>query len=627
MDFRQGHLLESRAQVSESAYNLQESPPNSTVIGGNHRGRQLPVRPLCHTVSIMSVQTTSRPLTPLENFFRQVRSRRVEILKAFRDPLKFCLALIDKKSRPSTKNLSKLLDQVDADHRDYAVSSAYAILIGPERRKELAAYFTPPAVAAAAMRAADKFLKNVPQPSALDPACGGGSFIVPLTRALVVRHIANGKSVRRACAVALKQVHGLELDEGLARLAKRLLSEMLEREFGYKKKSPPLIRTTNALTARTKTLHDVVIGNPPYGRVLDRLPLAVLKRAGDAANGGHTNLYSLFILRALDWVRPRGGLVFILPTSFVAGPYFSGLRMEILRRAKVVSIDVHDQRENLFLGAVQDICVLTLARREVGEQPRTGETYELGFIDAHGHRHLAGKGLALIDGEPWLLPVGSTASASKEKTARRRSKRTLKHDRHWVLEDYGYTMKVGKVVPTRERTRLRTKPEARALPLLWASDVRPSGNFVFRGSERSPAAGWFLPYKKDKLKYLTRSTAVLVQRSSNREQKRRLNAAAVPKAFVKKVGKKGYVAENHVIVLETKEKRPLLSAPKVVLLLHSRIVNERFSAVSGTFNVSATLLRRLSLPDPEKLQDKRVLKSASKLRKLFESLPDILVPG
>lgn len=101
--------------------------------------------------------------------------------------------------------------------------------------------------------------------------------------------------------------------------------------------------------------------------------------------GGHTNFYSIFLLKALDAVRPGGGLVFVIPTSFVAGPYFSGLREEILARADVVSLDLHQDREGLFLGAVQDVCLLVLRRHEK-KKASSSIGYEAGILHSNGAR-------------------------------------------------------------------------------------------------------------------------------------------------------------------------------------------------------------------------------------------------
>ena len=49
------------------------------------------------------------------------------------------------------------------------------------------------------------------------------------------------------------------------------------------------------------------------------------------------------------------------------------------------------------------------------------------------------------------------------------------------------------------------------------------------------------------LSYVVRRPCLVVQRTSNRKQKRRINAAVVDRRFLEDVGP--FVAENHVIVL------------------------------------------------------------------------------
>jgi len=344
----------------------------------------------------------------------------------------------------------------------------------------------------------------------------------------------------------------------------------------------------------------------------------MLARAGVANMGGHTNVYSLFLLRALDWLKPGGGLVFILPTSFVAGPYFSGLRQEVLARAQVVSIDLHEQRENLFVGAVQDVCLLVLRRRD--NRLRMGfsdQPYELGAIDAAGRRQLLGTAVARSAGEPWTLPVVGTISRSP--VPKKAS------DRAFRLVDYGYRVRVGKVVPTRERGRVADRRTKGSIPLVWASDVRPDGTFRFRGTQWKKQPSWYLPPCGD-VPYATRVPCVLVQRTSNRDQRQRLNAAAVTQDFLSKCGKRGFVAENHVIVLETMADRPVVSPQALAAILNAAPTNERFSAVSGTFSVSAQLLARLALPDPALLPDVDAPAFADDLRAAFDAVGVLLGP-
>ncbi len=142
------------------------------------------------------------------------------------------------------------------------------------------------------------------------------------------------------------------------------------------------------------------------------------KLAGKAAVGGHTNLYGLFVLRALDWLEPGGILGFVLPTSFVAGPYFAGLRAEILDRATVLRIDLHQDREDLFLDAVQDVCLLVLRRHTAAAEPQT--SYSLGLIDGSGARSALGTAETPAKDDPWTLPVPGRACTSSVKMPPRR---------------------------------------------------------------------------------------------------------------------------------------------------------------------------------------------------------------
>ena len=275
-----------------------------------------------------------------------------------------------------------------------------------------------------------------------------------------------GASAPDACTNTLHQLKGIEIDAGLATLSQLLLRRMLKREYGFVRKGAlGVVKNGDALSISSKRTFDLIIGNPPYGKVRDRLEEEILNASGRASMGGHTNLYSLFLLRGLNWVKPGGGLVFVLPTSFVAGPYFAGLRHEVFSRAFVKRIDLLEQRENLFLGAVQDICLLVLRRREEGDDriAETSHPYELGYIDADGVRTQRGTGLARSEGEPWTLPVAHEVCVFASRTAAPRDS----EGKSFTLSDYGYRVRVGKVVPTREPAiMLPTAPRMKAVGIL-----------------------------------------------------------------------------------------------------------------------------------------------------------------
>lgn len=351
-------------------------------------------------------ETAPDQAAALTAFLDFVRRNRAAILSEIK-PLAFCLSLAD--AMPTGAPIAPalaLLRDLTGDVRDYAISSAYALFIGPEKRKRLCAYFTPPSLAAAAMEAASPFIVGRNNPFVLDPACGGGSFLVPAARRLTADLIARGLPPQRAAGLALQQIHGIELDPDLAAISCKLLANVLRREYGF---DPPpeyaIVHVGDALVCDIPSRFDLVVGNPPYGRIYGRASPVALVRAGRANLGGHTNLYSLFLLRALDAVKPGGGLVFVLPTSFIAGPYFAGLREEIIERADVLRIDLHEQRDNLFVDAVQDVCLLTLRRRSAAPRHQSLSWYDLGVINPAGVLKSIGSAPATPGGEPWTLPV------------------------------------------------------------------------------------------------------------------------------------------------------------------------------------------------------------------------------
>jgi adenine-specific DNA-methyltransferase len=167
-------------------------------------------------------------------------------------------------------------------------------------------------------------------------------------------------------------------------------------------------------------------------------------------------------------------------------------------------------------------------------------------------------------------------------------------------------------------------PDKHSLPLIWASAVRPDGSFSASGGDSNNNPLWFRPPIKD-VTYATKAAAVIVQRTSNRDQLRRLNAAVVSPKFRAK-HQSGFVAENHVIVLEATSARPRVSPARLAAILNSAAANERFSAVSGSFSVSARLLSRLALPDPAKLPAFSEKQFSKKLEACFASIDGVLIP-
>jgi adenine-specific DNA-methyltransferase len=94
---------------------------------------------------------------------------------------------------------------------------------------------------------------------------------------------------------------------------------------------------------------------------------------------------------------------------------------------------------------------------------------------------------------------------------------------------------------------------------------------------------------------IVRSDAIILQRTSNRRQKRRLIAGIVRQMDA--IGGRGFVSENHtIIIVPDPAKAQVLPLRTVCRLLNSSAVDARFRRISGSVSVSTKALRELPLP-------------------------------
>ncbi len=518
--------------------------------------------------------TLSRRLRDLRQIASKVKRSRMK-------PLQVCEALIenrlvDPKIRPFFLGLPK-------EEKHYWIASLYALLMPPGRRRRLAAYFTPPHLAQYAL---DTLIDSGIKPGKdriLDPASGGAAFLVPLAARIIqegrVRRMGQENIVRAIQST----LAGVEIEPPLADLSKALLADLFRSELGAAAANlkVPITSANTLELPRPAELYDAVVGNPPYGRIY-RPTKKLLKEFRSVITDGYVNLYSLFVEQSLQWVRPGGIICLIIPISFVGGAYFAALRKRILETARILRLDLIDKRSDVFLDVLYDVCVLVLQKRGGAGRPALPASSLL--MIGEPHRLL---GRPDIPAEPservWALPDGKQQG------------QLFQSGLH-TLEDYGYIAKAGYFVWNREQHRYRTgqKPRRNEVPLYWAHNVKANAIcFPLDATHESKRIG-FVKIEQHK-PCIVRSDAIIVQRTSNRRQRRRLNAAIIRRSKVP--GKKGFVSENHTIVIAP-DPAKTQRVPLTLLcrLLNTAPVDARFRRMSGTVSVSTKALRQLPLP-------------------------------
>lgn len=494
-------------------------------------------------------------------------------------PLQVCEAIIEQ--RLVDPEVRTFFSGLPDDERHYWIASLYALLMPKARRRRLAAYFTPPHLARHAIDVLIEAGIKPGQHRILDPASGGAAFLVPLAARIAAQGRRHGSRAKTILQSINDTLHGVEIDAGLAKLSQALLADLLDAEIETSGvKLDGLVDRANTLGLQhPELLYDAIIGNPPYGRILQ--PSGSLrKRYHPVISDGYVNLYALFVELALQWVRPGGIICLIIPMSFVGGPYFAALRKRILEKASVLRLDLIDKRSDVFLDVLYDLCVIVLRRNDGHVRPAAAKTSLL-LID-EPNRYLGSLELpARPSGHVWALPDNGKGAA-------------LFQQGLTTLQDYGYQAKTGYFVWNREQHRYRVgrKPRSTEVPLFWAHNVRANGKTRPQDGDEGDIGFAKIPKSSSAIIH---SDAIILQRTSNRRQKRRLIGAMVRQADV--IGGRGFVTENHTIVIvPDPAKRQQLPLRTVCRLLNTMAVDDRFRRMSGSVSVSTKALRDLPLP-------------------------------
>src|SRR5262249_42466025 len=132
---------------------------------------------------------------------------------------------------------------------------------------------------------------------------------------------------------------GIELDPFAAWMSMVLLDiTLLDLLVSANRPVRNLVSCRDALETVDMELaaYDLVIGNPPYGKVtLDSNQRSRFKES----LFGHANLYGLFTDLAIRLCKPSGIIGYVTPTSFLGGEYFKRLRHLLATRAPLRRLD------------------------------------------------------------------------------------------------------------------------------------------------------------------------------------------------------------------------------------------------------------------------------------------------
>ena len=470
------------------------------------------------------------------------------------------------------------LGPVEAAH---AISMAYTTMLPDDLRARYGIDYTPPALTRRLISMATEAGVDWSTCRVLDPACGGGAFMAPA--ALRIAQALEGCDPAIVLQNIGARLQGFEIDPFAAWLSQSFLEIALAeicRSAGLR--LPQLVTVCNSLDLEPSGRgFDLVIGNPPYGRV--RLP-PELRRRYHRSLYGHANQYGVFTDLALRWTAPGGVIAYVTPTSFLAGEYFKALRALLAREAPPAAVDFIADRKGVFEGVLQETLLATYHCRGAPDGARVHYI----IVDTEGAAAITEAGHFRLPADPampWLLPRGPEHAHLIAQLSTMPCR----------LQDWGYKVSTGPLVWNRHKDQLRDRPGKNAYPLIWAEAVAGPGRFVFR-AEKKNHEPYFEVRRGDQWLAIDKP-CVLLQRTTAKEQARRLIAAELPDWFLREHGL--VVVENHLNMIRPVEGGPKVSPTVVAALLNSEIVDDAFRCISGSVAVSAFEIELLPLPSPK----------------------------
>ncbi len=430
-----------------------------------------------------------------------------------------------------------------AQIRDEAAAS-----LQPERQQQWEQFLTPMPVA---RQAVELFTPCERPVRILDLGSGSG-----ILGAVAAEHAASGSSV-----VAVEQ------DDRLAAMSETSLCQVC---------GDVTVINDSVFDVPLEPRFDRVILNPPYKKTS---PTVIPTSAGDVKV---TNLYTAFLVIAIQSLAEGGECVAIIPRSWMNGDYFKDFRKWMLHECSLDALAVYGSRQEHFkdMSILQEIMLLKVSKR-----PQTKKVMVI--ADASPMMPLAQQPADMVALK--ALTMGSDRILRiRQQDARLSGFKTLSDEGLWVS--------TGKLVWFRNRDVLSSVAEPDGHPLYWSDN---QCGLVMRHPVDCDREQWVTGEADGRHVVLPAGGYCLVNRFSAKEQNRRIYASYLSSDV-------DFVADNKLNYVHQGTSRKTIPLDDMVargltLWLSSTIIDEWYRQVSGSTQINATDLRQMPCPSKPQL--------------------------
>ena len=469
----------------------------------------------------------------------------------------------------------------------HALGGLYAALLPEQHKSRHGVFYTPRPLVNHLLDRAESAGHDWRRGKVVDPSAGAGAFAIE--GALRIAAAMPSADPALVLASISARLRAWDLDPFACWMCQVLVEAVLlplARSSGRRLGTIVEHRDSLAGWAEEEAgAFSLVMGNPAFGKVKDTPAIRARFRR---SLRGHPNLYGLFTDLAVHLTQDDGLMAWLTPTSWLAGDYFRNLRSILAELAPPVSLDFVDSRDGVFEGVLQEVVLSVFGRG------RTAGTFRCGAV---GHL-LDGSGLGRI----WIADLGNVSLPADPEAPwqapRDPGQAELVRNLAAMptrLRDWGWKVSTGPLVWNRHRDRLHGAPGDGRVPVVWAEAVTPDCRFTLKATKtRHVDKAWYQarpgldgPAADSNV---VDTPCVLVQRTTSREQHRRIIAAELPASALP------VAVENHLNMVKPVGRRPAVPAGVVAAFLASGIADRVMRCISGSVAVSAAEMESLPLP-------------------------------
>ncbi len=211
-----------------------------------------------------------------------------------------------------------------------------------------------------------------------DPACGSGIFLITMAETLwdIISQIEdfNNSSKIEIKERIISNLFGLDINQYIIELCKLNLFKWIKNDnlynledFGIFTILNTNIKQKNSIFSENwikkefnQNYFDIIIGNPPYGNILDKSEKKLLKER----NLFYNDIYCTFLIKSIDWIKD-GIIGFLVPKSFLLRQNYLYFRNDFL--SKIHISEIFDLGPNIFKKATNEVQIIIYERKQFNE--------------------------------------------------------------------------------------------------------------------------------------------------------------------------------------------------------------------------------------------------------------------